>query len=255
MLSRRRGGFTLIELMIVLAIIGIAAALALSAVGGNRPRTRLVASTSDIRVQLLKARTQAMKTQKYVKLCFWNDPTPFDASSAGLMILLECRLPGPAGCAQERDVCQGTAASPTFKASTVDPTSAIDPATGTCDGDFWCVKDGVNFGAAGTTTVAGIPIEGRASEHVSINRFWTGSPLVAGAEGTAAILETTFDSAARVNELRSTLAALSASVELTNYDQCMDVAGSPVSPGGSCVSFQNRIRANYIFGGAVRLQE
>lgn len=251
----RRAGFTLIELMIVLAIIGISAAMAIAAVAGNKPRTRLVASISDIRVELLRTRTQAMKTQKYVKLCFWNDPTPFDDTSAGLMLLLECRTAGSAGCAQQNNVCQGTAASPSFAATTVDPSSTIDPATGTCDAEFWCVKSGTNFGAIDTTTIAGVAIEGRGAEHVSINRFWTGSPAVPGTEGTAAILETTFDSAAKVNQLRTTTGALSGAVELTNFDQCVNAAGSPTSPGAGCVNFLNRIRASYSFGGAVRIQE
>ena len=204
-----------------------------------------------------------MKTRKYVKLCFWNDTTPFDGTSAGLMLVLECRVPGGPGCAQENNVCQGTAASPTFKASTVDPSSAIDPDTFTCDSDFWCLRGGVDFGATTTTTLMGVPIEGRGSDHVSINRFWTGTPLVAGAQGTAAILETTFDSAARVNDLRSgagagatrTLAAISGSVEMTNYDLCVNASGNLVNPGVGCVNFQNRIRTTYTFGGAVRIQE
>jgi prepilin-type N-terminal cleavage/methylation domain-containing protein len=249
MYSRRPSGFTLIELMIVLAIIAIAASLAFAAASGSRPRTRLVAATSEIRVQLLKARTQAMKTRKYSKLCFWNDATPFDATSAGLMLSLECRAVGSSGCVQERDVCQGTAGAPTFKANTVDATSNV------CDSDFWCVTGGVSYGATTTTTIAGVSIEGKGSDQVSINRFWTGSPLAAGAQGTAAILETTFDSAARVNELRSTTSALNAAIELTNNDQCLNSASVPVAAGGSCVNFQNRIRASYTFGGAVRIQE
>lgn len=235
--------------MIVLGIVAIAATMAISAVAGNRPRTRVVAAISDIRVELLKARTQAMKTRKYQKLCFWNDATPFDASSQGLMLVLECRVVGSAGCVQERDVCQGTAAAPTFKTNTVDGSSDA------CDSDFWCVKDGVHFGRDAMSTIAGVNIPGRASEHISINRFWTGSPLVGPATPAAAILETTFDSAARVNELRSTVGALSGAIELSNWDQCLSSTNAVVPPGATCVNFQNRVRATYNFGGAVRIQE
>jgi len=253
--SRRQSAFTLIELMIVLAIISISAALAIGAMAGNQPRTRLVAAISDVRIEMLRARTEAMKSQKYAKLCFWNDATPFDANPAGLMVRLECRVAGGAGCVQERDVCQGSAAAPTFKANTVDPNSNVVNAAGVCLANFWCLKSGVSFGATAPFTLSGMPIEARGSEKVSINRFWTGAVSAPGAQGTAAILETTFDSRASVNDLRSTATALSGAVEMTNSDQCLSATGSRVPAGGTCVNFQNRIRASYTFGGAVRIQE
>ena len=246
-MNRRTSGFTLLEIMVVLAIIAILATLAWGAVASQQPRQRLVTAISDIRIAMLTSRTAAVKAGKYEKLCYWNDGAPFDDSPQGLMLRFECRALGTGGCAQENNVCQGSAASPTFKSGAVDSTKEC---TGT---QPWCLRSGIDFGSPLGRTIGGIDIEGRGRDNVIINRFFLAA--TPGTEGTAAILEQTFSPSATVNEARTTTGGASGAVEVTNLDQCLTTTGSPTKPGAGCAMFKNRIRASYTLGAAVRIVE
>lgn len=69
---RPRGGFTVIELMIVIAIIGIGAAMSVSSLITVMPKWRLQGSTSDVLTQLQYARFEAVKRNRPVIVAFTN---------------------------------------------------------------------------------------------------------------------------------------------------------------------------------------
>jgi len=63
---RPRGGFTIIELMVVIGIIGIASAMSVSSLITIMPKWRLQASASEILTQLQYARFEAVKRSRPV---------------------------------------------------------------------------------------------------------------------------------------------------------------------------------------------
>jgi prepilin-type N-terminal cleavage/methylation domain-containing protein len=71
--SRRPGGFTLIELMVVVAIVGIVAALAAMSFNQSQPRARLVSVAADIEGELRMARQKALASGRDVLVLVYGN--------------------------------------------------------------------------------------------------------------------------------------------------------------------------------------
>jgi prepilin-type N-terminal cleavage/methylation domain-containing protein len=69
---RPRGGFTVIELMVVIGIIGIGSAMAVSSLITVMPRWRLQGSATDVLTQLQYSRFEAVKRNRPVIVQFTN---------------------------------------------------------------------------------------------------------------------------------------------------------------------------------------
>lgn len=99
--TRKQGGFTLVELMITLVILGVLSAIAAPAVRDMVMNNRLVTETNDMLVSLMLARSEAIKRSTSVFLCKTPDPQASppvcDATAAwtnGWIIYTETGLDG-----------------------------------------------------------------------------------------------------------------------------------------------------------------
>ncbi len=68
-------GFTLLELMIVIAIVGVIAAMAVPSFSGNIERSRLKEAVESLKSDLMYARTQSIKTSSIIKVSLVKDGT------------------------------------------------------------------------------------------------------------------------------------------------------------------------------------
>ena len=233
--SSRSAGFSLLELMVVLAIIGIVAAMAFSISVGNRPRTRLVAHSSEHRLQLLKTRTEAVKTAKNQKICIFRDQDPAVLPAEGRLVRFECGTPGIAGCTSAVTgipICLNAPADQTLPARADQWTAA---AVDCADSTLWClVQDDMDLG-----------LPPKLSDKVSINRFLLSDLTDSGRDS----IEITYLPTGLVDSLRSTPGMTSGSIELTNHDMCLP-STTDCSDG-----FLNRMRVQYAAGGTTRVTE
>ncbi|XOF32942.1 MAG: GspH/FimT family pseudopilin [Candidatus Electrothrix sp. YB6] len=71
--KQREGGFSLIELMTAIAIIGITAAIALPSYISGMPHRRLKAAARDLYGAMQQARLLAVKNNMPVRVCFEKD--------------------------------------------------------------------------------------------------------------------------------------------------------------------------------------
>ena len=73
--TRNQGGFTLVELMITLVILGVLSAIGAPAMRDMVMNNRLTTETNDMLVSLTFARGEAIKRSTNVVLCKTSDPT------------------------------------------------------------------------------------------------------------------------------------------------------------------------------------
>lgn len=88
---RREPGFTLIELMIVLGIIAVGAALAFGAVNNQLPSMRTNAATRDTAMAIQQARSRAIRTGVPHKLCIFRSASTGKFAGRGGYVLLACQ--------------------------------------------------------------------------------------------------------------------------------------------------------------------
>lgn len=142
-------GFTLVEVMIVVAIIGILAAVAFPVLLNSLPNMRLRSAARDIYSVMMQAKIEALRRGENVTLLF-NSPLPGGSPGGTYTMFIDNGIGG--GTAND-EVRNGTeavlvAATPLPVRVTFDPV-AVDP-----DGN----NDGVTFAAnAIIFTSRGIP--------------------------------------------------------------------------------------------------
>ena len=237
----RRAAFTLIELMIVVAIISILAVMAVAVMDRAAPRARLLADDSEIQQYLLKARTRAAQTRATQKVCLYSDVDPSDKVSGGRLLWLEW---------DDLD----TTNTPTVPAATPVCTNefayasqgytiasvAVKPLCTSSDGK-WCVREEVDFGPQTHAGAIGHPSDG-----VSIYRF-------KDATGT-------WQSALKELELTygpmGTIAGYSSlsqgQIQLSSADECLVPMQCTASNG---TGFKEVFDVGFVLGGAVRASE
>ena len=234
--SRRNTGFTLVELMIVLAIIAILATLAISTNIGNRPLVRLNTASGDIRLGLLRARTVAARTDRNVKVCLFRDTSPMALPAAGRMVVFSCNTRGVAGC-PGAVICNNVIAPGTWTGTT-DTGTTLAPCLSEADGgtaNRWCQDTtmGIDLGAAD-----------RVDEKVSISRFRDAT----GADTTRNGMEITFAPTGFIDTGRtSTQPGISGRIELVNRELCTTACAT-------LADFTNTPLVEYTAGGGARIK-
>lgn len=69
-----RAGFTLLELMMAIALIGLVLAIAIPSFGTFRQNARMTSAANDLLADLNAARSEAIKRQRNVAFCGSDDP-------------------------------------------------------------------------------------------------------------------------------------------------------------------------------------
>lgn len=232
MRTPRASAFTLIELVIVIAVIGILAVLAIGTRIGNQPRTRLVASASEIRLTLMQARTAAVRSGANHKVCVFKDVSTTALPASGRVLVFQCGLAGVGtpGLAS----CPGTTICNNVDAADA---TLFTAALADCTAQNWCPVNDIN-GLKEINLGAGSKLD----ENVSINRFLD----TGGADTTRNSIELTYLPNGILDRIRSS--NVSGSIELVNHDQCLPTIAA-------CSSFQNAMRVSFNTGGGARLSE
>lgn len=125
MRSRRQSGFSLIELMMVIAIVAILAKLAGPSFRNMMLNNRLAAATNDLLVDLAAARSESARQGKRVTLCISTNGTSCTTGAAwqsGRIIFVDESTSGTTGTVDSNETVlrvtqPGTRSSVTITAS------------------------------------------------------------------------------------------------------------------------------------------
>ncbi|HEU4454644.1 MAG TPA: prepilin-type N-terminal cleavage/methylation domain-containing protein [Longimicrobium sp.] len=101
---RRAGGFTLLEVMIVLVVVGIAAGIAAPKMNAYLARHRVRAALNRLAVDLAYARAVAVRSGSGAVLRFHPEPECGARATAAYSITLRGAHPGPPRRSSVRDV-------------------------------------------------------------------------------------------------------------------------------------------------------
>lgn len=88
-LQQRRAGFTLVELMIVIAIAGILAAVATPMIMASIPRYRLRAAARELVIDFKKAKMEAVKRNRSVLLEFTKETAGNSAAGGFYRVFID----------------------------------------------------------------------------------------------------------------------------------------------------------------------
>ena len=145
----RQHGFTLLEILVTLAIVAIVAALAVPSMSGVLGKSELSATSNRLVYSLQSARSEAIKRVTPVSLCPSADPDAADpvcggTYTQGWIVFVDVNGNGARNGAADEIILRNEPLSPAF--------SVVPDAL---------VSGGVLFNISGVSTnVAGVPISG-----------------------------------------------------------------------------------------------
>lgn len=255
---RRAKAFTLVELMIVVAIVGVLSVLAIGVAGNTAARSRMLGTASDVRAALAEARMRSVRTGRFHKVCIFSDDQSGNPNgvSRGRILTFGCNGTGTqcgVGLFCSSMVDAGTYTGtvltnpaylfpdayvttpanlerPSFATNVSFPTSnGCDPANTT----RWCAiaDDAIEVVSKTKVSIAG---------YVANGAFSTGTLEVTyGPNGLVLPSASTFPSA-RIRVLHADHCTSGALCNTTTYN-------------GTNLAFQNQLDVEYTFGGAVRV--
>jgi len=223
-----QSGFTLLELMVVLLLIGVMAGMAVSSMRSRLPMYRLTNSTRTMQQIFNRARNHAYTQRRLVKLCIFSDDNYADDTARGLIRYYQCGDVGNGAC-DRTGICTATstAAAPGLDASEID----------CADSTKWCLAEEYDYGSL----VNGL-------DHVSIAGF-RNSDGTANADKT---IEITFTASSLISLYNGTTLP-SGAIVLTSYDFC--------SPGYSGSTFtctggpKRAMQIDFAAGGGTQVRD